>query len=132
MASAPLAETSTNDNTLDAPVRGAYWSLILLLGINLFNYVDRQVLSAVEMKIEDEFKISQEQMGRAATVFLLSYTLIAPLFGWLAGKVSRWLLVAIGVILWSLASGGTGVAKTYMMLLLTRCFVGVGEAAYGP
>src|SRR5260221_13331192 len=119
MASALPVEDST-ESASDAPAPGAYWSVLLLLGINLFNYVDRQVLSAVEMKIEDEFKISQEQMGRAATVFLLSYTLIAPLFGWLAGKVSRWLLVAIGVILWSLASGGTGIAKTYMMLLLTR------------
>jgi MFS family permease len=131
MASALPVEDST-ESASDAPAPGAYWSVLLLLGINLFNYVDRQVLSAVEMRIEEEFKISQEQMGRAATVFLLSYTLIAPLFGWLAGKVSRWLLVAIGVILWSLASGGTGVAKTYTMLLLTRCFVGVGEAAYGP
>jgi MFS family permease len=46
--------------------------------------------------------------------------------------MSRWLLVGIGVVLWSLASGASGLAEGYMMLLLTRCFVGVGEAAYGP
>jgi len=71
-------------------------------------------------------------MGWAATAFLISYMVISPVFGWLADRTSRWLLVGIGVTLWSLASGGTGVAKTFAMLLVTRCFVGVGEAAYGP
>src|SRR5262249_10283795 len=30
------------------------------------------------------------------------------------------------------ASGATGIAHTFGLLLVTRCFVGVGEAAYGP
>src|SRR2546421_9753270 len=132
MTTAIPLQSQANERAADAPVRGAYWSVILLLAINLFNYVDRQVLSAVEMKIEAEFGISQAQMGWAATAFLLSYMIISPIFGWLADRMSRWLLVGIGVTLWSLASGGTGVAKTFMLLLITRCFVGVGEAAYGP
>jgi predicted MFS family arabinose efflux permease len=35
-------------------------------------------------------------------------------------------------LLWSLASGGSGQAAGFGLLLLTRCFVGIGEAAYGP
>jgi len=50
----------------------------------------------------------------------------------LAERYSRWLLVGVGVILWSLASGASGLAGGFFALLLTRCFVGVGEAAYGP
>ena len=76
--------------------------------------------------------------------FLVSYTLVAPLFGKLADSVSRWWLVGIGVILWSLASGASGLAREtailsgsviisgYAALFITRCFVGVGEGAYGP
>lgn len=105
---------------------------MLLLGINLFNYVDRQVLAAVEPLIRDHFGVSKSQMGWLATVFLLSYMVFSPLFGWLGDRMSRWLLVAIGVILWSIASGGTGLAGTFAILLITRCFVGIGEAAYGP
>jgi MFS family permease len=56
----------------------------------------------------------------------------APVFGRLAERHSRWTLVGIGVALWSLASGASGLAATFVGLLLTRCFVGVGEAAYGP
>jgi MFS family permease len=40
--------------------------------------------------------------------------------------------VGVGVLLWSLASGASGLASGFFALLLTRCFVGVGEAAYGP
>ena len=41
-------------------------------------------------------------------------------------------MVAIGVILWSLASGGTGLAATFGIMLMTRALIGVGEGAYGP
>src|SRR5262249_36524547 len=57
---------------------------------------------------------------------------LAPRFGGLGGRMSRWVLAGVGVILWSLASGASGLATGYVVLLLTRCCVGVGEAAYGP
>jgi MFS family permease len=111
---------------------GARTALALLLAINLFNYVDRQVLAAVEPLIREHFGVSQAKMGWLATAFLVSYMLCSPVFGWLGDRTSRWMLVAVGVMLWSVASGGTGLAPTFAILLITRCFVGVGEAAYGP
>jgi MFS family permease len=114
------------------PRPGARAALVLLLGINLFNYIDRQVLAAVEPLLREHFKVSQSQMGWLATAFLLSYMVFSPLFGWLGDRFSRWVLVSVGVILWSLASGATGLAGSFAILLMTRCFVGIGEAAYGP
>src|SRR5262245_36157408 len=64
--------------------------------------------------------------------FMVLYMIGAPVFGRLAERHSRWLLVGVGVIGWSLASGASGLATTFFGLLLTRCLVGVGEAAYGP
>jgi len=114
------------------PRPGARTALILLLGINLFNYIDRQVLAAVEPLIREHFGVSQARMGWLAMAFMLSYMVFAPVFGWLGDRFSRWKLVAVGVLMWSLASGATGLAGTFGLLLLTRCFVGIGEAAYGP
>jgi MFS family permease len=71
-------------------------------------------------------------MGLLFTAFIVTYMVIAPLFGWLAERVSRWWLIGIGVLVWSLASGASGLAQTFTMLLITRCFVGFGEGAYGP
>src|SRR5439155_8147303 len=125
---------------------------------------DRQVLAAVEPEIradllpddskqreepsgvapagaEEQSEYAKFWMGLLATAFLLSYMLIAPLFGMLADRISRWGLVGFGVIVWSLASGASGLdwlhwgmplGTAYWLLLTTRCFVGVGEAAYGP
>jgi MFS family permease len=127
---------SATPSHLVAPLPGARAALILLLTINLFNYIDRQVLAAVLPKLEGAFLAddpnSKTKLGALTTAFMISYMVLAPLFGWLGDRMSRWLLVGIGVTLWSLASGGSGLAPAYGVLLVTRCLVGVGEAAYGP
>ena len=110
----------------------AWWALALLLAINLFNYIDRQVLSGVVPNIQEAFGASDTQVGWLPTAFLLSYMIAAPIFGWLADRYNRWLLVGIGVGLWSLASGASGLATGIGVMLCTRVFVGIGEAAYGP
>ena len=116
---------------------GARRALALLLCINLFNYIDRYILAAVEPQIRHAFFAADDpaahgKSGMLVTAFLVSYMVLAPLFGWLADRSSRWLLAGVGVALWSLASGASGLAGTFTALLLTRVFVGVGEAGYGP
>src|SRR5437588_3221827 len=85
-------------------------ALLLLLIINLFNYVDRQVLAAVEDPIRTEFAISKAKTGFLSTAFILAYMILSPVFGWMADRYARWFLIGIGVILWSLASGASGMA----------------------
>lgn len=116
----------------DAPLPGARPALVLLLAMNLLNYIDRYVLAAVAEEIQKEFNVTDEQVGTLGTVFLISYMVAAPVFGWLAEHARRWLLVGIGVLVWSVATGASGLATGFGVMLLTRVFVGVGEAAYGP
>ncbi|MEY2492170.1 MAG: transporter, Spinster family, sphingosine-phosphate transporter [Verrucomicrobiota bacterium] len=116
---------------------GARTALTLLMSINLFNYIDRQVLSAVEPEIRATFfrpddPNAMAMTGTLATAFLVTYMLAAPALGWLADRFSRWLIIGCAVVLWSLASGASGLAMTFIMLLLTRIFVGIGEGGYGP
>ncbi len=121
------------------PLPGAGWALALLLAINLFNYIDRQVLSATLPKIRLDPAIlapddpwAQTKLGALTTAFMVAYMVCSPLFGRWGDRTSRWLVVGGAVIVWSLATGGSGLAVGYLMLLLTRCLVGIGEAAYGP
>ncbi|MEQ1861237.1 MAG: MFS transporter [Chthoniobacteraceae bacterium] len=118
-------------------VQHAGRALALLLAINLFNYIDRYILAAVEPLIAAEFFSATDanamaKTGSLATAFLVSYMVLAPLFGVLADRVSRWVIIAGGVAVWSLASGWSGLAGTFAALLISRIFVGIGEAAYGP
>src|SRR5262245_43830516 len=136
MESASSPTTASPGGVPRRGLPGARTMLVLLLLINLFNYIDRQVLSAVLPKLEAQFTPNdpraKTKMGALTTAFMVAYMVLAPVFGWLGDRSSRWLLVGVGVILWSLATGASGLAFSYFMLLLTRCFVGVGEAAYGP
>jgi hypothetical protein len=122
------------------PFRKAGPYLALLIVINLFNYTDRQVLAAVLPDIQQDGSIfppgdeaAEAKAGWLASAFLVSYMLFSPLFGWLDGhRYRRWVILGLGVSLWSLASGSTGLVQSYWLLLLLRCLIGVGEGAYGP
>jgi len=129
----------------------AYAAMSLLLTINLFNYIDRQVLAAVVPQIKQELLSSPDQsgpiaflmklltsvlgsnpenalVGLLAMAFMVSYMIFAPILSSLA--LRRWWIIAAGVIIWSLASGASGLALSFGGLLLTRVAVGFGEAAY--
>jgi MFS family permease len=119
------------------PKSGARAALALLLGINLFNYIDRFVLAAVEPNIRATFFSPSDPnamlfTGYLAPAFLITYMIAAPFLGFLADRFSRWLIVGVCVILWSFATAASGFAATFTALLITRIFVGIGEGGYGP
>jgi MFS transporter, Spinster family, sphingosine-1-phosphate transporter len=123
--------------TKDRPTPGGRIALALLLAINLFNYIDRQVLAAVEPEIRATFfptgdSHAMTKTGFLGTAFLVTYMVSAPVLGFLADRISRWVIVGSAVILWSLASGGSGLATTFALLFATRICVGIGEGGYGP
>src|SRR5438309_5110599 len=116
---------------------GAQSALLLLLGINLFNDIDRQILAALEPDIRASFFTNGDvnamtKTGLLGDAFLVTYMISAPLLGFLADRISRWVIVGSAVILWSLASGASGLAATFAILFATRICVGIGEGGYGP
>src|SRR5712691_2068107 len=119
------------------PAAGGRTALWLLLAINLFNYIDRQVLASVEPEIRAHFFSAGDPNAHAltgllGTAFLVSYMISAPIFGWLADRMSRWLIIGASVILWSAATAASGLVTTFAALFAMRLFVGVGEGGYGP
>ena len=119
------------------PLSGARSALFLLLAINLFNYIDRQILAALEPDIRASFFApgdvnAMTKTGLLGDAFFVTYMISAPILGLLADRISRWLIVGSAVILWSLASGASGLAATFAILFATRICVGIGEGGYGP
>ena len=119
------------------PLSGARSALFLLLAINLFNYIDRQILAALEPDIRETFFAASDvnamtKTGLLGDAFFVTYMISAPILGLLADRFSRWIIIGCAVILWSLASGGSGLAATFAILFATRICVGIGEGGYGP
>jgi MFS family permease len=104
--------------------------LALLTGLNLLNYLDRLVVSAVLPKIQEELHLSNFEGGLLATIFLLGYFITSPIFGSLGDRMPRKGLIALGVLVWSAATIASGFATGLWSLLLARAMVGVGEASY--
>ncbi|MBK8718359.1 MAG: MFS transporter [Deltaproteobacteria bacterium] len=104
--------------------------LVVLTAINFVNYIDRYVVGAVANAIGHEFAVGDDVTGLVGSVFMVVYTVVAPISGWLGDRVQRRRIVAVAVACWSLATIGSGQASDIDTLLLMRGLVGIGEAGY--
>jgi MFS family permease len=112
--------------------KAAVYGLVLLTVVNMLNYVDRYVVGAlVESLKESELALTDTQVGWLMSGFIIIYTFISALFGYLGDRGRRTTLIATGVGIWSLATGMAGFARSFGALFVARSCVGIGEAAYG-
>jgi predicted MFS family arabinose efflux permease len=105
-------------------------ALIILTALNLLNYADRNVLFAVQPLVQDEFHLSNAQIGYLTSAFLGFYMIAAPFVGPLADRYSRKLIIVLGALFWSGLTLLTAVTHTYPELLIRHTLVGVGEATF--
>jgi MFS transporter, Spinster family, sphingosine-1-phosphate transporter len=110
--------------------RAAMRALVVLTAINLFNYLDRYVVSPIVPDLKGAMGLSDTQLGWLVPAFMIVYMIAAPVFGALGDRGSRTRPIAIGVFIWSLATMLSGLARNYPQLLAGRALVGIGEAAY--
>ena len=115
---------------LPTVARGAFLGLAFLTGLNLFNYLDRNVLSSVLDPIQTDLGLNNAEGGQLASAFMVGYFLTAPLFGYLGDRSPRKWLIAIGVFFWSVGTILTGFCHSYWPLVACRVLVGLGEASY--
>jgi MFS family permease len=110
----------------------AYWSLFVLVGINLLNFYDRQVAGAIVEPIRKEFGLTDTQLGWINSAFTVLYGLVGLPLGLLADRISRRKLLAAGVVVWAALTASARWVFSYPLLVITRLGVGVGEATCAP
>jgi predicted MFS family arabinose efflux permease len=106
--------------------------LPLLTLVNLFNYLDRQVVYGMTPLIGESFRLSKEQLGTLASVNLVVFAVISLVSGPIADRIGPRRVIFWGILIWSIATIGSALSSSYHMLLFFRALVGVGEGAYGP
>lgn len=117
--------------TSPTPRAQAHFGLAVLTFINLFNYLDRFIVASVLGLLEHDLHLSDPQAGSLTTAFIIVYMVASPIGGFLGDRIPRRLLVAGSVFLWSLATVASGLAGSFVALLVARSVIGVGEAGYG-
>ncbi|MBM4186286.1 MAG: MFS transporter [Gemmatimonadetes bacterium] len=110
--------------------RGPGRLFALLCALNLLNYIDRQVVTGLIEPIRAELGATDAQMGLVGSAFLLTYTFLPPIFGWLGDRAHRTRLMGISAAVWCLATAAAGLVRSVGQLALARGFVGIGEASY--
>ena len=109
-----------------------WWVCGMLLAAAAISYIDRQTLSFVSPLVMKEFGLTNEQLGRVLSAFLLAYTfgqlLAGPFFDAVGNRVG--FAVSIGV--WSLANTLTALAGGFWSLASCRFLLGLGEAGNFP
>jgi MFS family permease len=119
----------------DFPVGPRYrWYVVwLLFVVYVLNFVDRQILIILMEPIRLEFGFSDKQLGLlGGLAFALLYSTLGIPIARLADRVNRVNIISVSILVWSLATALTGLARNFTHLLLARIAVGIGEAGCSP
>src|ERR1039457_6749446 len=98
-----MCPMSRSFQTARVSAHPALATFLLLIGLNLLNFIDRYILPGAQPLIQREFHSTDQQMGALTTAMFFVYMLAAPLTGWLGDRYSRKPLIVTGAILWSVA-----------------------------
>ncbi|MDE1150833.1 MAG: MFS transporter [Azospirillaceae bacterium] len=113
--------------------RTAWWSVLILFLAAIVSIIDRGILNIVVDPVRHDLGLADVQISLLqGLAFGLFYATVGIPLGLVADSVSRRLLVAVGVLVWSLATMGGGLADSFGEFFLSRLLVGLGEAALGP
>src|SRR5438876_11827215 len=113
---------------------GSRWSrspgVILgsLTTLNALNYLDRYVAAATLPLILAGLAISDAQGGLLQSLFIVAYSLVCPVAGWLGDRQPRLRLAALGVFVWSAATVASGLVPSYSLLFVASAVLGAVEA----
>ncbi|XP_046530928.1 sphingosine-1-phosphate transporter SPNS2 isoform X2 [Equus quagga] len=110
--------------------RGAA-AAILSLG-NVLNYLDRYTVAGVLLDIQQHFRVKDRDAGLLQSVFICSFMVAAPLFGYLGDRFNRKVILSCGIFFWSAVTFSSSFIpqQHFWLLVLSRGLVGIGEASY--
>jgi MFS family permease len=113
--------------------RSAYYALFILVLTNLFNMLDRSIVSILAESIKTDLRLDDADLGfLLGTAFAVFYSIVGIAMGRISDFVSRKKMLAFGLALWSVMTALGGGATGFLSLSAARIGVGVGEAVANP
>lgn len=100
--------------------------------LSVLLYVDRVCISAAKKDVAADLSLSDQQMGWVFAAFSLGYALFQTPSGWLADRFGPRRVLASIVAVWSVFTGLTSLANSFLVLISVRFLFGAGEAGAFP
>ncbi len=111
----------------------ARWLMLLLCFIGVFiNYLDRTNFSIAAPLMARDIHLSPSEMGLLFGAFFFIYSVVVIPIGTLVDRFGPRGSYPAFMVLWSVASAGTGAASSIGPLLISRSVMGGGEASCFP
>lgn len=107
----------------------ALWVLAL---VNLVDQVDTSILRGVLPLLEEEWSLSDFQLGLLGFAFIFVHTLAAVPSGWVADNYRRTRIIGYTLLSWSALSAFAAASVNYLHLFFARAMLGVGQAVDDP
>lgn len=113
--------------------RYAFYVLVMLLLVNVFNYLDRGILGILQEPIKRDLRLTDFQLGMiSGPAFALMYSIAGIPIARVAERGDRSIILSTALALWSGMTALCGLATSYVHLALCRVGVGMGEGASLP
>src|SRR5712692_7780750 len=122
----PTSDPADSEALQIGKVTFAQWRLLALLVVSIFiNYIDRANLSVAAPDIIKEMSLTPAQMGMLLSSFFWTYASCQLLSGWAIDRFDVHWLLGLGFVLWSAATGATGLIGSFGPLLMLRLLLGL-------
>lgn len=119
-------------STERAPL-SAWYALVVLTIVLLFATVDRAILSLLAEPVKNTLGLSDLQLGLMQGTGIAVFAALAAFpISWLADRYGRRLVLAVSVVIWSLAVVGCALAQNFTQMFFATAMVGGGEAGLAP
>ena len=115
-----------------SPLRRRWWILGLIFVAIVLNYVDRQILSILKPTLKTHFGFDDRGYALLVNVFTVGYASMYPVSGWLVDRFGARIVMLLGIVSWSAACLGAGMARTLGQFTFFRGALGLSEPTAFP
>ncbi|MDX3909569.1 MAG: MFS transporter [Sphingobium sp.] len=117
----------------DISVRQRRLTISFLFIVGVLNYIDRTIISVLQVPIKTELGLSDTQLGLlTGLAFAALYVVSAIPISRIADRSSRKMVIVASMAVWSIMTALTAAASSFVLLLVCRMGVAIGESGSVP
>jgi MFS family permease len=108
------------------------WPMFFLGGVNLVDHIDMSIVRGILPLLEDEWGLSDLQLGLLGFVFVFVNAIATIPAGWLADNFRRTRIIGWTMASWSGLLVLSATAVNYLNLVFARSIMGIGQSFDDP